>query len=109
MTQAVIDLNVLGELEETVGPEFVEELVATFLEEGPGMIAELRMAAEAGDAEALRRAAHSMKSNAITFGAVALAELARRIELQGLGEKPRTALEEVEGAFEAAARALNGR
>ena len=36
-----------------------------------------------GDTEALRRAAHSLKSNAATFGATRLLALARQLEEQG--------------------------
>ena len=38
----------------------------------------------AGDAERFRRAAHSLKSNSNTFGALALGALARELELGGL-------------------------
>ena len=43
-----------------------------------------RRALEAGNAEQFRRAAHSLKSNANTFGAAPLATLARDLELGGL-------------------------
>jgi HPt (histidine-containing phosphotransfer) domain-containing protein len=39
---------------------------------------------ERGDADGLRRAAHTLKSNAATFGAAALAELCQ--ELEAIGE-----------------------
>ena len=55
-----------------MGAEFAAELVATFLDEAPGMVAELKAAAAGGDADAFRRAAHSLKSNASVFGAAAL-------------------------------------
>ena len=53
--------------------------------EAPGMLVALREAHSAGHGDALRRAAHSLKSNALTFGAAALAAQARAIELDGLG------------------------
>ena len=56
----------------------------TFLEEAPAMLAELRDALAAGDADTFRRAAHSLKSNSHTFGALALGALARDLELGGL-------------------------
>jgi HPt (histidine-containing phosphotransfer) domain-containing protein len=40
---------------------------------------------QAGQADAFRRAAHSLKSNSHTFGALGLGTLARDLELQGIG------------------------
>jgi histidine phosphotransfer protein HptB len=84
MSQAPIDDAVFEELKETAGAEFVVELVGTFFEEAPAMLADLRAALAAADGAAFRRAAHSIKSNASTFGATALAEQARSLELGGL-------------------------
>jgi HPt (histidine-containing phosphotransfer) domain-containing protein len=64
------------------------ELVDTFIEEGPGMLAELRGACADGNAERFRRAAHSLKSNGNTFGAMKLAMLAREFELKGMDPDP---------------------
>ncbi len=86
MTESPVDEAVLRELEEATGADFVAELVATFLEEAPAMIADLSTAAGAGDGEAFRRAAHSLKSNASTFGATTLSDQARALELGGLPE-----------------------
>jgi HPt (histidine-containing phosphotransfer) domain-containing protein len=52
------------------------------------MLAELRSARAAADAERFRRAAHSLKSNGMTFGATTLGALARALELQGLDADP---------------------
>ena len=84
MPDTSIDKATFEELQATAGEEFVIELVDTFLEEAPQMLAELRAALKAGEADRFRRAAHSLKSNANTFGAKALAELARELELGGL-------------------------
>ena len=79
-----IDPNVFAELQDSAGAEFVTELVDTFLEDAPALIAELRAARTAADAERFRRAAHSLKSNGNTFGALALAAKARELEMRGL-------------------------
>jgi len=84
MAASVIDGATFAELQASAGEDFVGELIDTFFEEAPTMLAELRRAAAAGDAEAFRRAAHSLKSNANTFGALALGALARELELGGL-------------------------
>jgi HPt (histidine-containing phosphotransfer) domain-containing protein len=88
MDTPAIDLATYTELQDTAGAEFVVELVDTFLDEAPGMLAELRSARAASDADRFRRAAHSIKSNANTFGAQALAALARTLELKGLAADP---------------------
>ena len=67
MSEQPIDPSVFAELQTTTGPEFAAELVNTFLEEAPGMIAELRNARTEGDNERFQRAAHSLKSNANTL------------------------------------------
>jgi histidine phosphotransfer protein HptB len=84
MTASVIDAATFAELQESAGADFVAELLDTFLEETPVLLAELRSARHAADAERFRRAAHSIKSNSQTFGALGLGAVARDIELQGL-------------------------
>ncbi len=88
MDESVIDKAVYEELRDTAGAEFVAELVGTFLEEAPRMLAELRGARVENHAERFRRAAHSLKSNSNTFGALKLAALARELELKGLDANP---------------------
>lgn len=84
MTSSAIDPARYAELQETAGAEFVAELVDTFLEEAPGMLAELRAARAATDANRFRRTAHSLKSNSHAFGALTLGALARDLELSGM-------------------------
>ena len=84
MSETLIDLPTFSALQGAAGAEFVVELVDTFLEEAPGMLAEMRSAQAAGRADAFRRAAHSLKSNSNTFGATRLAEMARSLEQGGL-------------------------
>jgi HPt (histidine-containing phosphotransfer) domain-containing protein len=79
-----IDTATFRELQENAGPEFVTELVATFLEEAPLLLTELRESWSAKSAERFRRAAHSIKSNGQTFGATSFANLARELETGGL-------------------------
>jgi len=100
-----IDRNAFAELQSTAGTEFVAELVDTFVEDAPRMLAELRDAQAAGAADRFRRAAHSLKSNASTFGASRLAALARELELGGI---PADALPigALQSEFERAAAAL---
>ena len=50
------------------------------------MLNELRSALAAADADKFRRAAHSLKSNANTFGALAFGAMARELELAGVAK-----------------------
>ena len=80
---SAIDLSTFAELRESVGDEFAAELVSTFMDEAPGILADMRAAMAAGDSAGYRRAAHSLKSNGNTFGAFRFAELARQAEHDG--------------------------
>jgi len=84
MAQPTIDPATLAELQETAGAAFVVELVDTFLAEAPLMLDDLKSALAAGDGDRFRRAAHSLKSNSNTFGALTLGAMARELELTGL-------------------------
>jgi len=82
MTDALIDRATFEELEHAAGPEVVRELVGTLLVEAPLMLDELRAALAAGNVERFRRAAHSLKSNSLTFGARLLGATARDLEVR---------------------------
>ena len=105
MTAPPIDAAAFAELEASAGAEFARELITTFLEEAPAMLAELRSAYAAANADAFRRAAHSLKSNSLTFGAHTLAAQARELELKGM---PADALplDALEGEYARSAAAL---
>jgi histidine phosphotransfer protein HptB len=92
----LIDPATFGELQANAGADFVVELVDTFAEEAPSLLAELRASFASAAADRFRRAAHSLKSNSNTFGATRLAELARTLEMSGIptSESPVQALEE---------------
>lgn len=106
MSEATIDRLTFKALQEAAGAEFVAELVDTFLEEAPRMMADLDAALAARDAEAFRRAAHSLKSNSYTFGATALGALAKELELGGFEAAARAP--ELRQEFECVATALRG-
>ena len=106
MTSAMLDTAAYAELQDTVGADFAAELLETFLAEAPAMLADLRRAATAGDADDFRRAAHSIKSNADLFGATALADMARGMELGGLPTAAPDAIEAEHARAGAALRTL---
>lgn len=105
MTTPVVDLPTFAALQSNTGADFVIELVGTFVEESPGMLAELRAAWAAGSTDRFRRAAHSMKTNAMSFGALRLGEAARALELRGLPADA-APLDELESCWHEAAAAL---
>jgi HPt (histidine-containing phosphotransfer) domain-containing protein len=83
---SAIDRATFEALKETTGAQFALELVDTFLQEAPAMLDELRRALAAKDADKFRRAAHSLKSNSNTFGALTLGAMARELELGGVSK-----------------------
>jgi len=80
-----VDRAVLDGLLDSLGGdrEFLVELLQTYLEDSPRLLAAMRTALLAGNAEELRRAAHTLKSNSATFGATTLSRLARSLEEMG--------------------------
>jgi len=56
------------------------ELIGSFLEETPSLLADLRRGLENNDVELFRRAAHTIKSSARDFGAIQLSQLSQQME-----------------------------
>jgi HPt (histidine-containing phosphotransfer) domain-containing protein len=84
MTEAtVIDRAVLDQLLDTFGGDagFLREMLDTFFEDTPQQLAAIRGGLASGDAETVRRAAHSLKSNSANFGALALSARCRELEM----------------------------
>ena len=106
LPEPTIDAATFTALGELAGAGFVTELVATFLEEAPPMLADLRDAAATRDAGRFRRAAHSLKSNGNTFGALRFGAMARTLELEGLDAAGPQALDALDAEYARAAAAL---
>jgi HPt (histidine-containing phosphotransfer) domain-containing protein len=88
----VLDTAALAQLRETTGDvSLMRELIDAFLQNAPSLVGELA----SDDVEQVRRAAHTLKSNARTFGATDLAELCQKLE-------ERTRAGELDGAAELA-------
>jgi HPt (histidine-containing phosphotransfer) domain-containing protein len=80
---AVIDMNVLDRLRTLGRPNGsspLERAVAHFLGIAPSLAGAIRANFEAGDAEELARAAHSLKSSAGALGAIQLSKVCAQIE-----------------------------
>ncbi len=80
----LIDPRSFEALQANAGADFVLSLIETLSEETPALVAELRQSLAAGDAQAFESAAHTLKSNGVSFEATRLAEMARALEWQGL-------------------------
>jgi CheY-like chemotaxis protein len=105
----VLDPEALERLRVTMGAGFLEELLPTFVEDSQELVDTMRRALAEHDTDAFRRAAHSLKSNAASFGALTLSNLARDLEslaksgsLEGAGPR----VERLAGECERVVRAL---
>ena len=76
----VIDQTTFNELKQMSGADFINELIDAFLDDAPNMIQNMHTALDVKDVESFRRNAHSLKSNANTFGATELGALAKELE-----------------------------
>lgn len=79
----VIDQTAFEELKQISGEDFIDELIDAFLEDAPNMIQNMQSALDSKDVESFCRNAHSLKSNANTFGATELGALAEELEFMG--------------------------
>ena len=77
----LIDPATFNELKQMSGGDFINELIDAFLDDAPNMIQNMQTALDANDVESFRRNAHSLKSNANTFGAMELGILAKELEI----------------------------
>lgn len=77
-----VDVAILAKLMADLGddPVVMEELVATFLVEGPRLVAGMRESLDKQDRRNLNRAVHSLKSTSATFGAMHLWQLCKDLE-----------------------------
>jgi HPt (histidine-containing phosphotransfer) domain-containing protein len=81
----ILDSSGLAELRASVGDDddFVRDLISTFLAEEPTNLELVAAAAARGDAEAVIRPAHTLKSSAAAIGAARLSGICRQIEFAG--------------------------
>jgi HPt (histidine-containing phosphotransfer) domain-containing protein len=81
----VIDRAVFDGLLESVGGdrEFLGELLQAYFDDSPRLLESMHVALAAGNADQFRRAAHSLKSNSASFGAMTLSRMAKGLEDMG--------------------------
>lgn len=83
MTTVQIDQSMLDQfrmLERAGKPGVLKQMIGMFLKGSAEQVAAIIAASAAADGEKLRVTSHTLKSNAASFGATALAELCREIE-----------------------------
>ncbi|PPJ44168.1 hybrid sensor histidine kinase/response regulator [Pseudoxanthomonas sp. KAs_5_3] len=106
----VLDQTMLEELREIAGDE-TARIITVFLEDAPRLIATLEKAAAIPDLDAMRDAAHTLKSSSANVGAMALSAAAKRVELGARArklERPAVAVALVIAEYARARMALQG-
>jgi len=94
----VLDASALERLRDTLGKQadiLLPTLVKSFIDDGTRLLNEASQALQQKNAQDLRRAAHTLKSNGATFGATTLSTVAKQLEQLGR-----------EGQFEGAAELI---
>jgi len=82
---AVIDMGAIENLQEIIGsdPALLVEMIDSYLETTPPLLAKLNQGLSDGDAAAFRLAAHTLKSSSADFGATTLSKLSAQLEKIG--------------------------
>jgi signal transduction histidine kinase/CheY-like chemotaxis protein/HPt (histidine-containing phosphotransfer) domain-containing protein len=105
-----LDNSVLDELAQVIGSQ-TANVIKLFLDDAPVLVDRMQLASQDKDLEALREAAHSLKSASANVGALGLADAARRIELGARGnalDNPSVAVALLIAEFARARMALRG-
>ena len=112
---AAIDQRVLDDLyalERRGGNAFVDDIIARFLADAPAQLAALRRASQAGDAYAMMRGAHDLKSTSGSLGALRLSRLCHDLQNQarsGAAPDAATLVEAIAAELDRARDGLAGR
>jgi PAS domain S-box-containing protein len=107
----VLHLPALKRLLDTIGddPELLSALIDTFLRDAPRLVDGAKGGLQQGQADEVRRAAHTLKSNGATFGATTFSELGRELESlarSGALEGAAELIEQLEAEYESVRIAL---
>ncbi|MEW5756722.1 MAG: ATP-binding protein [Pseudomonadota bacterium] len=86
-----VALQRIRSLDESGGAALLRKIIGIFLDSSPQLVQAIKTAAETLDANALRAAAHSLKSNAANLGALRLAEICKELEHLGRNNTPAAA------------------
>jgi len=103
-------LNAIRALSPVQGEALLQRVLAAFLQDTPHQLAALRAASAAGDADAMRKTAHSLKSSSANVGADVLAKLFREMEQHARAEQTEGAadiLAQLEREFQSVRQSLS--
>ncbi len=79
-----VQIEHLDALQDDDDPDFLRDLISLFLAETPQRLEDLQASYEAGNLEAVRQAAHTVKGACANFGARELQALSARVEQHAL-------------------------
>jgi HPt (histidine-containing phosphotransfer) domain-containing protein len=102
-------LDAIGSLTPGGDDPLLEKVVRLFFNNSPALLSEIHNASARGDKDAVRRAAHTLKSTSANLGAGPLAELCRKLETQCRMDHPGDMdplIMEIEGEYARVLRAL---
>jgi CheY-like chemotaxis protein len=85
-------LDNIRALDKSGGSAVLRRLIGIYLKSAPELVRAMRHAADAGDAAAVGRAAHSLKSSSLNVGAARLGSLCREIETAAKSTPPATSV-----------------
>jgi PAS domain S-box-containing protein len=97
----VLDASALKRLRDTLGKQvdvLLPTLVKSFIDDGTKLLDQANRALQQKNAQDLRRAAHTLKSNGATFGAMRLSTVAKQLEQLGREGQFEGAVELIEQA-----------
>lgn len=82
----VLDARIMASLRDLQAddePDFLTEIIDTFLEDGPKRLEAIQEAISLGDAEQLHRLAHSFKGASSSLGALSFSSMCGQLEAAG--------------------------
>jgi histidine phosphotransfer protein HptB len=95
-SSSLIDYAIFHQLRDTMGSEYIIELIHIYCEDVPQRIIEIKQAIFDRNSEIYRRAAHSIKSSSNILGALQLGTLANELEIIGREHEISTTMPKVE-------------
>ncbi|MDS4029984.1 MAG: response regulator [Candidatus Contendobacter sp.] len=104
-------LNQIRAMQRPGSPDLLGKIIGLYLENSPGLLRQIRDAVASQDGDALRQAAHSLKSSSANLGATELAALCKALEQRGRDRRLEDAAEllrELETHYARAREALLG-
>jgi PAS domain S-box-containing protein len=85
-SQSVLDRRVLKSLRQMAGTKaafILSQIINNYLEDTPQLLQNIQDAVVAGDAQALRQSAHTLRSSSANLGAMDLSNLCKELEMMG--------------------------